>query len=157
MHRSSRPDGFLDELAAQRLRPNFWHPQVPNTETASGCTEPYTQQFNEGDVEIIPAAPSTTSGRTSAQAGAPIIERRMAKVHFLTAEALKEARSQKGCPVASGDEAWVIGGTETAPLVQFEVWGIKESIRTSRRTNKPIPACRNPWVWQAKPGDVLLS
>ena len=28
MHRSSRPDGFLDELAAQRLRPNFWHPQV---------------------------------------------------------------------------------------------------------------------------------
>ena len=28
MHRSSRPDGFLDELAAQRLRPNFWHPQA---------------------------------------------------------------------------------------------------------------------------------
>ena len=27
MHRSSRPDGFLDELPAQRLRPNFWHPQ----------------------------------------------------------------------------------------------------------------------------------
>ena len=31
MHRSSRPDGFLDELAAQRLRPNFWHPHVPAT------------------------------------------------------------------------------------------------------------------------------
>jgi Integrase core domain len=28
MHRSSRPDGFLDELAAQRLRPNFWHPHA---------------------------------------------------------------------------------------------------------------------------------
>jgi NADPH:quinone reductase-like Zn-dependent oxidoreductase len=28
MRRSSWPDGFSDELAAQRLRPNFWHPQA---------------------------------------------------------------------------------------------------------------------------------
>ena len=27
MRRSSRPDGFLDELAAQHPRPTFWHPQ----------------------------------------------------------------------------------------------------------------------------------
>src|SRR6266581_8264649 len=28
MHRSSRPDGFLNEPAAQHPRPIFWHPQV---------------------------------------------------------------------------------------------------------------------------------
>jgi hypothetical protein len=35
MRRSSWPDGFSDELAAEHLRPHFWHPQVRADEEGS--------------------------------------------------------------------------------------------------------------------------
>jgi hypothetical protein len=64
------------------------------------------------------------------------------------------ADGPRGCPVWSGMPAYVVGGTESRPLVLFP--GYAASDARSHGIQASVAQCARPWLWPAGTGQVLV-